>query len=366
MSVRIESLEALPIGLPFRRPYVTATGTLQRRDMIIVRIRSTVGQSGHGDAVPMSLRGGPGMDAVRADLVDVCAPLLAGLDLGENPAGAIPPALAACRDGGAGAQALSAVDIALLDLVGRTTGTPAWRLLGAKGPEPVRCNGTLGADDPETAAEAASLMTNQGFGTLKVKVGSGGDVERIGAVRAAAGPATKLRVDANGAWGYREAIATLADLAPFDIELVEQPCRKVEDLAKVRSATGMRIVADESINDLAEATRALSIGAIDAATLKLAKVGGVHAAVEIAAAVPAYMSSALDSAIGIAAAAHASQALFPRQFASGLAHGLATSSLFADNVADDSNLLGPEITVGDRPGLGVDVDEEAIERLLIR
>ena len=209
-------------------------------------------------------------------------------------------------------------------------------------------------------------MHEAGFGTLKVKVGSGADLERIRAVRAATGGETKLRIDANGAWGAREAIARLADLEPLGIELVEQPCRKVEDLAEVRSATGMRIVADESVNDLEDATRALGIGAIDAATLKLAKVGGVQAALAIGAAVPAYLSSALDSAIGIAAAAHTAQALFPRQFASGLAHGLATSELFADNVADDANLRGPSIALGDGPGLGVEVDEQAIERLRIR
>jgi L-Ala-D/L-Glu epimerase / N-acetyl-D-glutamate racemase len=364
--MRIRSLEAIPVALPFRRPYVTAAGTLERRDMIVVRLRSEQGVSGHGDAVPMSLRGGPRLDAVRSDLVDVCAPLLAGIDLGSDPGRGIAAALSRCREGGAGPQALSAVDIALIDLVGRSLGTPAWRLLGATSAKPVVCNGTLGADDPDTSAEIAAALARRGFGTLKVKVGSGDDLERIGAVRAAAGPETKIRLDANGAWGSREAIARLADLAQFGIELIEQPCRKIEDLAEVRGATRMRVVADESVGDLGEATRAFAMGAVDAATLKLAKVGGVHAALEIGAAVPAYLSSALDSALGIAAAAHATRALFPRQFASGLAHGLATSGLFADNVADASALHGPTIALDDRPGLGVEVDDGSLKRLLIR
>ncbi len=82
--------------------------------------------------------------------------------------------------------------------------------------------------------------------------------------------------------------------------------------------------------------------------------------------VPSYLSSALDSALGVAAGAHAVQALPPREFATGLAHGLATSALFTDNVADDGFLRGPSIEIGDRPGLGVDVDEDAIERLRLR
>ena len=162
------------------------------------------------------------------------------------------------------------------------------------------------------------------------------------------------------------ALGRIAKLEPLGLEFVEQPCATVAELAEVRAGTDVPVVADESVNDVAEAREATSLGAIDAATLKLAKVGGPRAAIAIAAVAPAYLSSALDSALGIAAAAHTVQAMRHRQFASGLAHGLATSSLFADNVADDGPLSGPEIEVGDRPGLGVDVDEDAIERLRLR
>ena len=94
---------------------------------------------------------------------------------------------------------------------------------------------------------------------------------------------------------------------------------------------------------------------------------GPHAALAIAAdPLPSYLSSALDSALGIAAAAHTVQAMPARGFAAGLAHGLATSTLFADNVADDGPYSGPEIEAGAAPGLGVEVDEAAIERLRLR
>jgi O-succinylbenzoate synthase len=162
------------------------------------------------------------------------------------------------------------------------------------------------------------------------------------------------------------ALSRIAELEPEGIELVEQPCSTADGLAAVRRACGVPVVADESVSDLDEATSAMRLGAFDAATLKLAKVGGPHAALAIAAAVPAYLSSALDSVLGIAAAAHAAQAMRAEGFAAGLAHGLATSPLFADNLADDGFLSGPEIEVGDSPGLGVDVDDEAIERVRLR
>ena len=364
--MRIRSLEAIPVGLPFRRTYLTATGRLERREIVIVRVETEDGVVGWGDAVPMSLRGGPGTDAVRSDVTDLCGPEIAGLSLGRDPRASLREAFARCRRTGAGAPALSGVDTALLDLIGKLAGEPLWRVLGAGSAGTVECNGTLGADDPEAASSLASELTEAGFGTIKVKVGTGEDRARVEAVRAACGPSLKLRIDANGAWGEREAIAVLADLGAAELELIEQPCRRIEELAAVRAASGMRIVADESVSDLGEARAAMTVGAIDAATLKLSKVGGPTAALEIAAAVPAYLSSALDSVIGIAAAAHTARAIFPRQFAAGLAHGLATSSLFTDNVGDDTPLRGPSIALTDAPGIGVEVDEDAIGQLRIR
>jgi len=359
--VRVAALEAIPVGLPFARPYVTATGRLDRREMLVVRIAAADGTVGWGDAVPMSLRGGPGLDVVRDDLERRCLPALTGTAISSNA-----EAISRCRSAGAGAQALSAIDIALLDLRGRLEGRPAWRLLGATAAADVRCNATLGADEPGPAAAAAAAAMRSGFGTIKVKVGDAEDVERVRAVRGAAGSGMRLRVDANGAWTLEEALARLATIEPLGIELTEQPCAAAAELGAVRKASPIPVVADESVTDLDDAVGGYARGHFDAATLKLAKVGGPNAAVAIAATVPAYLSSALDSAIGIAAAVHTVQAMKRRDFAAGLAHGLATSALFADNVADDGALSGPEIAVTDRPGLGIDVDESAIGRLRLR
>jgi len=364
--MRITDLDVIPIALPFTRPYVTATGRLERREMLLVRVGCSDGTTGWGDAVPMSLRGGPGMAAVRRQLESACRSELAGAAIGGEPGRLAADVRARCRARGAGPQAVSAVDIALLDLRGKLEGVPAWRLLGATAAAPVACNATIGADPPEVAASEAVSAVRAGFGTLKVKVGDAGELERVGAVREAAGPGALLRVDANGSWEAADAPARIASLEPLGIELVEQPCPTAAGLAAVRAATDTPVVADESVEDLDGAREAMRLGAFDAATLKLAKVGGPHAAIEIAAAVPAYLSSALDSALGIAAATHTAEAMRRHGFAAGRAHGLATSPLFADNLADDGYLSGPEIEPGDAPGLGVDIEPEAIERLRLR
>ena len=351
--MRIASFEVFPVALPFRRPYATATGTLTRREMLLVRIGGGDGTPGWGDAVPLSLRGGPALEAVAADLY-ACAGVLDGFVLAADATAAAQEALSACRRAGAGPQAISAVDIALLDLLGKRDGVPAWRLLGASAPERIACNATIGADDAADAADAAAKAVRAGFETIKVKAGDGRDVDRIRSVRAAAGPAPRLRIDANGCWDVAVALERLHALEAVGLELAEQPGATLADLAAIRSGTEVPVVADESVTDVAEAEAAVRLQAIDAATLKLAKVGGPRAALAIDSIAPAYLSSALDSVVGVAAAAHTAVAMESRGFAAGRAHGLATSPLFAENVADDSAFRGPEIDIGSEPGLGVE------------
>ncbi len=130
-------------------------------------------------------------------------------------------------------------------------------------------------------------------------------------------------------------------------------------------APSVPVVADESVSTLEEAELAVSLGACDAATLKLSKVGGTLEALRIAAVVPSYLSSALDGPLGIAAALHAAQALPRAGFAAGLAHGLGTLEMFAGTYADHEGLYGPSLLPPDAPGLGVEIDEARLEQLRI-
>jgi L-alanine-DL-glutamate epimerase-like enolase superfamily enzyme len=99
------------------------------------------------------------------------------------------------------------------------------------------------------------------------------------------------------------------------------------------------------------------------ATIKLAKCGGIAGALRVAEAIPAYISSALDGPVGIAAAAHLAQAMPRPGIAAGLAQGLATQDLFdATIAATGPELDGPDLRLPDEPGLGVEIDELALRR----
>ena len=370
--MHLARLETIPIGLPFREPYVTARGRLERREMVVVRIHTDGGPSGLGEAVPLTLRGAPGLAAVESDLLERCGPALAGAalePLASTPGEALTAIgvlLERCRARSVSRQALAAIDLALHDLAGKLTADPVWRLLGAAEPIPVICNGTLWAGPPARVAARARELVAAGFETLKLKVGTEADAETLAAVRAAVGDSVRIRVDANGAWSPEEAIAALHRMESVGLELVEQPSPELAGLAAVRAATEVPVVADESVAGPADAERAAELRACDATTIKIAKVGGIAASLQVAARLPAYLSSALDGPVGIAAAAHLAQALPRTGFAAGLAHGLATSGMFTTDPATLAcGLEGDRLLPPEGPGLGVELDERVLASLRI-
>ncbi len=186
-----------------------------------------------------------------------------------------------------------------------------------------------------------------GSTTAKVKVAEPGqtladDIARVNAVRALI---PTVRVDANGGWSVEQAVAAAAALtADGPLEYIEQPCATIAELAQVRRRVDVPVAADESIRKAADPLAVVRAGAADIAVLKVAPLGGVGALLDIAAAIdiPVVISSALDSAVGIAAGLAAAAAL-PR-----LDHacGLGTGSLFVEDVAEITAVDG-YLPVGD-------------------
>jgi len=355
--MRIVAVDVIPYALPFRDPYVTARGTLTKREMVLVRLRTDEGIEGLGEAVPLVLRGGAALPDIEASLRTAAADLV-GRELGDA---AVPGGWQA--PDGLPSPARAALDVSFQDLAAKAAGLPLWRFLGAERAAPVRCNATLAAGEPRAVAAQASAWRERGFTSFKLKVGMAGDVAQVGAVRAELGAEARIRVDANGAWSVEAASARLAAMERLGIELCEQPAPALEDLAAVRAQTAVPIAADESVATVADAQRAVDLGACQLATVKLSKVGGIEPAREVAATLPTYLSSALDGPVGIAAAAHLAQALPPKGPAARLAHGLATEPLFADSIAAAGpELRGDLLSVPEGLGLGVAIDERALDR----
>lgn len=204
-------------------------------------------------------------------------------------------------------------------------------------PSPLRGEIPVNATVPAVAPDEVPgvLARFPGATTAKVKVAEPGqtladDVARVEAVRAHI-PA--VRVDANGGWTVQEAVtATRALNAGGRLEYLEQPCRSLSELAELRGLIDVLVAADESIRKASDPLAVVRAKAADVAVLKVAPLGGVQAMLDIAAQIdiPVVVSSALDSAVGIAAGLAAAAALPELRYAC----GLATGGLFVEDVVD--------------------------------
>ena len=327
----------LRLSIPLRQPFVTSGGVVSARELVVLRLRDDDGAEGYGEAAPLEPY--DGMTTQR---------VLAALRNGRGENG--PP------------QARAAEEMARLDLEGRRSG----RALGEPGADAIAVNRTLPAGPPAEVAAAAKEGVRQGYSCFKVKVGLPDDVERVAAVREAIGPWPALRLDANGAWSTTQAVERIATLEPFDVQLVEQPCRTLDELAEVRPLVGVPIAADESVTTPDDVRAAAEARACDVVNVKLAGSGGYGAARQAvreaeSQGLRAYLSSTLDGPWGIAAALQlaASERL-------SLACGLATLELFDARIAQA--LPQPRdglLAVPQGPGLGVTVDDEALAEVVV-
>jgi len=347
--MKIAEVDVVPYALPFRQSYVTARGRLDRREMVLLRLHSDDGLVGLGEAVPLSLRGGGSLARVVEELER----------LGERDS--LDEATLRSDAVGLSAPTRCAALTALLDLRGRRAAAEG-SAAGVEA-EAIECNATLVAGEPAAVAAEAARWAEDGFNTFKLKLGTSDDFGQVFAVREAVGPRGRIRVDANAAWDVETAKRMLKALEPLEVELAEQPVATLEEAAEVAASTSIPIAGDESVETKDDAERAQAMSACSLTGIKLSKVGGPEAAIEIAEVLPAYVSSALDGPVGIAVAAQVAQTLREAAGADdpGLAHGLATQRLFASTIASvecevrDGMLYPPA-----GPGLGVEIDEAAL------
>ena len=209
-------------------------------------------------------------------------------------------------------------------------------------PAPLRSRIPVNCTVPVVSpARAFEIVQASGCSTAKVKVADPGtslsdDLARVEAVRDALGPNGFVRVDANMAWDVDYAVDAIRELdkAAGGLEYVEQPCRTIDELAAVRRRVDVRIAADESIRRASDPMKVAVAGAADIAVIKVAPLGGVRRALQVAeaAGLPCVISSAVETSVGMAAGLALAAALPSLDFAC----GLGTLSLLTGDVTSSS------------------------------
>jgi L-alanine-DL-glutamate epimerase-like enolase superfamily enzyme len=267
-----------------------------------------------------------------------------------------------------GAYAIAGVEIALLDLKGKALGVPVAELLGGFCRRRVPVVGYLFIDEPEANARKAAAFVAAGFGELKLKVGRDfvQDHDTLAAIRDEVGQGVKIRIDANMMWSVPAAIKWIRGLEHFGLQYVEQPVPDFDlaGLATVRRAVGVPIAADEACTDVRSALELIRAEACDVFVVYPSEAGGLTRARHIAALADAAgkwcaIGSWAELGPATVANAHvvASSANFP--FASDTHYPLQELDVLTEPV----EMSEGAIDVTDAPGLGVELDRLAVERL---
>lgn len=351
-----------PFALPLARPIVTATQRIARRSGLLLRLFDDQGHCGMGEATPLAGFGLETVDEAHAALrefipalfsrrVDTLRALLHDFRIAH------PKALSAC----------SALDTALCDLAAQQErlSIAQWlaRSNGTKPRPSIPVNALLVERSPAALAKEVSLRIGEGYRTVKLKVGKDTivqDCARLSLVRRNAGPRTRIRLDANGAWSPSQALEAIRAYSAYEIELLEQPvsATDLDGLAKVRAHSPIPIAADESALGPEAARLVIERQAADVIVLKPSAVGGLHAALDIArrasdASIDLFVTSLLDGAVGRCMALHFAATLFHATQPSDLACGLATGELLDKDIARAPKPVRGEIAVPQQPGLGI-------------
>jgi o-succinylbenzoate synthase len=364
----VTSVRWRPFRVPLARPFAAAHGLLEAREGFVLELEASDGSRGLGEASPLPSYA-PGTLCETGTLLESLARQVVGRNVVEAWHEGLPHA---AGPAGAVGAALCAVETALADLITRRDRVPLARLLHrpvtpGEAPLGLYVNAIISATAPAGAAAEAREWTARGFRVLKAKVGTGleSDVARVRAVREAAPEAT-IRVDANGAWGTGEALPALHALAPFDIEFCEQPLpaeTPVAAFAELVRCSPVAIALDESCRSVADLEAILQHRAAHLVVVKPMVTGFAEGAemrrLAYIEEMPVVVTTLFDAGLGTAAAMHLAAAFPSPKYA----HGLATLDFLEDDLVTKMwPALGGRLTVPRRPGIGVEIEDQALER----
>jgi muconate cycloisomerase len=363
----IRRVDAIPVALPLSKPMRMAGVTITHAQNILVRIESADGMVGWGEAASAPTMTGDTLGGLVCAVRDHLAPLLSGEDAWQRPT--LVRRLRAALLGNTGAH--SAVELALIDLAGRSAGLRAVELMGGAFRKSVAPMWLLGNATPQEDIAEAQAKQKEGFNCFKLKVGAKAldeDIATTHAVRKELTTAVPVCADANCGFTSAAARRYLDETRQTDLLFLEQPLghTDLKGLTALARFSPIPIGADEGIHSIVdvEAHAKCGVGGI---SLKLIKLGGFSVALEAAQRAHRLglalnvAAKIAESSIASAAAIHLACAVPTIDWGVSLTHFYLTQ----DIVKTPLGLRNGLVHLPAAPGLGVDVDEDAIARFRV-
>ena len=349
------------MAIPLERPFHWASGRQRGANLVLWTVETDEGVEGHGESI-----------CEEPAAIEAYGHVLADWFVGHSPDDVEAILSALWREGRwrftphFTNQILSGIEGACWDAWGKAHDAPASSFLGERVQDEIDLMAfPQGETAEEVAAHAADLVST-GARVVYCKVGrpDAGDEEIVASVRGAIGPEPLLRVDANEAWGVEEAVERIGALEPYGLDWVEQPVAAddVSGLAEVRRGVGTRIAADQAVFTAGELRHVLEKDAADVVVVGHHETGGILRLRQLAALAEEHgvlvnRHACVESAISTLTAAQAAACIPNLTIGNQAMHQLLVEPLVHGDVAS----VGP-LRVPDAPGLGIEVDLDAVER----
>jgi len=360
----IEQIALYKLSIPLIEPFITSLGRDDNAENVLVKITTKQGITGFGECSPYM--------PITGESQDTC--FIVGQYFAKVLKGKNALAIEECVDAMdkiiyGNTSIKSAFDMALYDIASQQAGVPLYKFLGGKNDKTIVTDYTVSIGEPEKMASDAVKIKQQGYPFIKIKLGKNGDTEvrRIKKIREAVGYEIPLRIDANQGWNVEEAVKTLQALGKYDIQHCEEPIPRWEfmQLPKVRKASPIAIMSDESCSDEHDAERLIYIGACDYFNIKLAKSGGLFKALKMVKLAEAnhihlQVGAMLESRLAMTAFAHFSLCSPLIEH-----YDFDTALMFSEDPVTGGIIYEKNgvIQVPEAVGLGATIDENRLEKM---
>jgi len=360
--MKITRVEPILIAVPYEHggpKQMRPLGPWTHMETLFVRLDTDSGITGWGEAF-----GFAASPLTREAIQRVLVPLCSGRELTDVPSfmADLRRKLHTMGRHGPMSFALAGLDIALWDIAGKAQNVPVHRLLGGATRDRIPTYASLlRYGKPDLVGRYTQEAMARGYRAIKVHEHL---VETIAPGREAAGPDIPVMVDTNCAWSPDEALDMARKLKVYNLAWLEEPVDPVDDydaMARIRRETGMTIAAGENIGHATEARHAMEHGAFDIFQPSVTKIGGIIAMRDAIAVAQRHGVKVMPHSPyfgpGLIATLHVIAACLPDSMCERFYLELEATPLGDAIMARDGHMTVPQ-----RPGLGIDVDERVIAR----
>jgi L-alanine-DL-glutamate epimerase-like enolase superfamily enzyme len=369
---QIVDIDVLTASLPFRFSFGHALAERRESTNVFVRVRLDDGTVGHGEGVPREYVTGETVDSALEALCERQVPVVVGraLEQPDDVVALLDEVPGVAPDGSLDLAARCALELAVLDAAGKSFGLSVAHWLGGSHAPFVTYDAVLPFSSPRKVAALALVIRALGVRQVKAKVG--GDLEKearsLRALRRVLGSRADIRVDANCAWNAEQAISAIERLREFRLSAVEQPVLgdDLEGLRTVTAAVPEAIIVDESLRTIEEARTLAQTNRCDAFNIRVSKCGGLLNSAAIArVAAEAGLFCVVGAQVGESGILSAAGRHLAAQIAPRYVEGSGGRFLLKEDVTGENMVPGRRgrAPTPSGPGLGVDVQDETLERL---